>query len=339
MASTPPSLVKFAARRPGAQHGLVELDPDQRPGARGDVGRPSRVGERDAHHGGGGVVRPHGDDGGGGRQAGAGGDLGQQGADHVAGLAQARQQPCGYADPLGEPGGPGARTHVVQLGRGGVRRLGPHLSGEPQADEVRDEEEARGGGEVGLRRELVDRVERQVLQARHGEQLLVADRAADPLDDGRGPVVAVAVGVPEQVARRVDQPVVDSPRVHPDARDRPGCRGGGQAGQDLLAQPTRVPVQRAVRGRDGAVGEAVHLDEVEAAGTDGTDHHPAAAGADVDRGDAQHRHRQRRNPAATPASTGTCRPVVWVRSPPVSANTALATCSGSTSRLRMVRWA
>ena len=28
-----------------------------------------------------------------------------------------------------------------------------------------------------------------------------------------------------------------------------------------------------------------------------------------------------------------------LRSPPVSANTALATCSGSTSRLRMVRWA
>ena len=44
-------------------------------------------------------------------------------------------------------------------------------------------------------------------------------------------------------------------------------------------------------------------------------------------------------PAATPASTGTCSPVVWVSSPPVSANTAFATCSGSTSRLRMVRWA
>ena len=48
---------------------------------------------------------------------------------------------------------------------------------------------------------------------------------------------------------------------------------------------------------------------------------------------------QRRNAAATPASTGTCRPVVRARSPPVSANTAAATCSGSTSRLSSVRCA
>ena len=48
---------------------------------------------------------------------------------------------------------------------------------------------------------------------------------------------------------------------------------------------------------------------------------------------------QRRKAAATPASTGMCNPVVWERSPPVRAKTAAATCSGSTSRLRIVRWA
>ncbi len=48
---------------------------------------------------------------------------------------------------------------------------------------------------------------------------------------------------------------------------------------------------------------------------------------------------QRRKAAATPASTGMCRPVVWDSSPPVSASTAAATCSGSTSRLSRVRWA
>ncbi len=47
----------------------------------------------------------------------------------------------------------------------------------------------------------------------------------------------------------------------------------------------------------------------------------------------------RRNAAATPASTGMCRPVVWVSSGPQRTKTALAMWSGSTSRLRIVRWA
>ena len=51
------------------------------------------------------------------------------------------------------------------------------------------------------------------------------------------------------------------------------------------------------------------------------------------------RRDQRRKAAATPASTGMCMPVVCDRSPPVSANTAAATCSGSTSRLSNVRCA
>ena len=45
----------------------------------------------------------------------------------------------------------------------------------------------------------------------------------------------------------------------------------------------------------------------------------------------------RRNAAATPASTGMSRPVVSGRSPAHSANTAAATCSGRTSRLSSVR--
>jgi hypothetical protein len=48
---------------------------------------------------------------------------------------------------------------------------------------------------------------------------------------------------------------------------------------------------------------------------------------------------QRRKAAATPASTGMWRPVVCDRSPPTSANTAAATCSGRTSFLSSVRWA
>ena len=111
---------------------------------------------------------------------------------------------------------------------------------------------------------------------------------------------------------------------------RPARRGtGARTSQcSVAAQPHRL------------VGEPVHLGQVERARPDPAEHDPAAGRAQVDRGDRPSTRRaHRRNAAATPASTGMCRPVVCDRSPPVSAKTALATCSGSTSRLSRVRWA
>jgi diadenosine tetraphosphate (Ap4A) HIT family hydrolase len=71
------------------------------------------------------------------------------------------------------------------------------------------------------------------------------------------------------------------------------------------------------------------------------EHDPAAGGTQVDRDVHGHvvPRRYRRNAAGTPASTGTCNPVVWDSSPAVRTTTAFATCSGSTSRLSRVRWA
>ncbi len=93
------------------------------------------------------------------------------------------------------------------------------------------------------------------------------------------------------------------------------------------------------------VGEAVHLGELQHVRVDADprDHHATGGGAEVDGhdpdGPGPTRRAHRRKAAATPASTGTCSPVVWVMSGPQSTKTALAMCSGSTSRLRMVRWA
>ena len=67
------------------------------------------------------------------------------------------------------------------------------------------------------------------------------------------------------------------------------------------------------------------------------DDHAPAGRAEVDGGERPRGHR--RNAAATPASTGMCSPVVWLRSPPVRAKTAAATCSGRTSCLSSVRCA
>ena len=104
---------------------------------------------------------------------------------------------------------------------------------------------------------------------------------------------------------------------------------------------------QAVWQSDRFVREAADPAQREEVRPDLADHDSAAGRPEVDRDDRGgfaswhclgHR-RYRRNAAATPASTGMCRPVVWTRSGPTSANTALATWSGSTSRLSSVRWA
>src|SRR5699024_2515050 len=99
-----------------------------------------------------------------------------------------------------------------------------------------------------------------------------------------------------------------------------------------------IPTQRSAVV-SGLVGEPVHLTQHHAVGTHLRADHSAGGGAQIDGGeDAGARH-QRRNAAATPESTGMCRPVVWLRSSPASATTAAATCSGSTSRPSRVRLA
>ena len=119
----------------------------------------------------------------------------------------------------------------------------------------------------------------------------------------------------------------------------------GRVGRDELSL---TPIARFPNGPvtrpDGhsPVAEAVQLLQVEGARTDPAGHDPAAGGAEVDRGDADGFRRtehHRRKAAATPASTGMCRPVVWLSSEEQSTKTALAMFSGSTSRLRIVRCA
>ena len=88
---------------------------------------------------------------------------------------------------------------------------------------------------------------------------------------------------------------------------------------------------------DRVVREAVHLVELESTGPGDAHHHPTGGGTQVDRDDGPAGHR--RKAAATPESTGTWTPVETERSPPTSAKTASATCSGRTSRLSSVRLA
>ena len=257
--------------------------------------------------------------------------------------------------------GPLPRDGVEEPGGGGVGGLGAALAGQQEPDEVRDEQRLQPV-QFRLRGELVDRVERQELQPGGGVEPGRIEFLVDPGDGGTGPVIAVAERRRDQVAGGVDQPVVHGPGVDPDAGDAlaagRGRRGGGrEPGEDLGEQRVEVPAEAAVELLD-PVGEPVHGLQLgpRPTGTarDPAQDDPARGGADVDCGESTagtNRRTGRRRPplmvsgahrrkaAATPASTGMWSPVVWESSLPVSTAAALATFSGSTSRLSRVRWA
>ena len=271
--------------------------------------------------------------------------LGQQRPDAVAGVAQRRQDRRRQAEPLGQVDRPTRRcatsySPVVEA----LVRSAPDLAGEPVGEQVREQQQRLGRLERGRAArgdELVDRVERQLLQAGDGVQL--ARRRPRRAPASATPSVrrvAVAVRGCRAAAVAVEQPVVDRPGVDADAV---------------------AAARRAATSREPAEHLAVDAERRPSAATVATPHRPlgkrctsssSSAPADrpsptitrplvAPRSTAATRtvDGHRRKAAATPASTGTCRPVVWVMSGPHSAKTALATCSGSTSRLSRVRWA
>ncbi len=256
--------------------------------------------------------------------------------------------------------GPLPRDGVEEPGGGGVGGLGAAPARQQEPDEVRDEQRLQPV-QFGLRGELVDRVERQELQPRGGVEAGRVEFLVDPGDGGTAAVIAVAEGRRDEFAGGVDQAVVHGPGVDPDAGDAltagRGRRGGGrEPGEDLGEQGVEVPAEAAVELFD-AVGEAVHRLQFGPLPTgtarDPAEDDPARGGADVDSdkdtageqaaagwcGIRWWRRAHRRKAAATPASTGMWSPVVWESSLPVSTAAALATFSGSTSRLSRVRWA
>ncbi|SCF93648.1 hypothetical protein GA0115255_111834 [Streptomyces sp. Ncost-T6T-2b] len=215
----------------------------------------------------------------------------------------------------------------------------PPLPREPVRDQIGDQQKVAGCGELRcfLRcHELVERVERGVLDSGRPVESVGRDRGPHPLRDAFGAPVPVVDGVAEEGSVGGEEPVVHRPAVDADGVDR---ARRAQPVEHAPVQAEDVPAQ-AFGQVHGPVGEAVGLGEVQGVRADAAGHDPPAGRAEVDgREGLRTGGAHRRKAAATPASTGMWRPVVWVNSPPVSAKTALATCSGSTSRLRRVRWA
>ena len=328
----------------------LQFDPDQRPGPRGDVGEVRGAGG-DRHHRGRGVVRAHRHQ----RRPGRGADVPAQPPHHVPGFDEFGQQaPRGDPETLRQQVqaavGPPPEAHVHQAGGGGVGQLGDPFPRQPVAEQVGDEQQVPGRCQLGAPGgggELEERVEGLDLEA---VRRVEVDRWAvgeDPFGNPVGAAVPVVHRVARQGTVGVEQAVVHRPGVDADRGQALALGGPPQSGGDPGEERQNVPVQDlALPRRDGdrCVGEPGHLLGPQPGSVEGPGDHPSAGGTQVDRRVHGHRPRpspgaHRRKAAATPLSTGTWSPVVCDSSPAVSANTALATCSGNTSLPRMVRLA
>src|ERR1700677_668228 len=106
-------------------------------------------------------------------------------ADYVAGVAQRREDVRRDARFLHDVRGPGPRRAGERRGGGRVGHLGPGRAGQPVREQVGDQQQRTRGGQRGAAGgggELVDRVERQVLDAGYrveiGERETGRDRIA-----------------------------------------------------------------------------------------------------------------------------------------------------------------
>ena len=313
-----------------AEHRRPQLDADERPRPARDVGEARPAGrDRDDRRRG--VVRADVGHGRPRREAGLLGDLVADRSEQRARPAQRREEAPVVAQRLDQVPRPLPRRRVEQPGRRGVRLLGGGLAGQPVAEQVRDEEHRPGPGErlrAGERGQLVERVERQELDAGPLVEARLAGPLVDEVGAGRVAGVAVVPRIGDEHAVAVEQPEVDAPRVDADARGRlrlaPG--GGAQPVEDLAVQPQDVPVE-AVGQPDRLVGEAVDLVETQLPRAHPADDDPAARRADIDRDDRAGggtgggAHRPHRRPssatvtaivtaAATATATATVREVI-----------------------------
>ena len=263
---------------------LVQLDPDQGPGAGRDV-RERIVRGRHPDHRGCGVVRPHRDHGRRGGQTGVLGHGRAEGADRLPWLDQRREQVGRKVERGEELGRPGAGPGVQQSGGRGVGDLGTPFAGQPEGQQVGQQQGLPGPPPPRpalLGGELVESVERQELQAADRVQLGRVHPGVHVVDDRLGPVVPIRDRLGQQPAVGAQQTVVDRPGVDAQADDvRVTLGQRGEPDQNLLVQAGQVPAKMPVR--DGRpVGEAVHHLEVHSPVGPPPGHHPATRRPDVD---------------------------------------------------------
>ncbi len=189
--------------------------------------------------------------------------------DLLAWVAKRGKQPPGQAGAVDQDVGPLTGTDVVER-RG--RRVGPlraDLAGEPERQQIRDQQHGRGVGQRRRRlaQELVHGVERQVLDAGHRVVSGRVDARVDVRLSTCRAVIAVMERQTEQPTVGIEQAVVDRPRVDAGRGDRAASDGRPQTGERLAIERIDVPVQ-AVGAPDGFIRETAYVVDAKLARAD-----------------------------------------------------------------------
>ena len=140
-------------------------------------------------------------------------------------------------------------------------------------------------GDFDLRQgqELIERVERQELQAGDLVDPLARDALERRVEHAVGPRVAIMHRVAQQGIAPSDQAEIDAPGIDADAVELAAGRSRlPQRDLELLEEPGQVPVER-IEHPDRAVGEAMDLLQLEPLAVEAAQEPPAALGAQVQR--------------------------------------------------------
>ena len=145
-------------------------------------------------------------------------------------LDQRGQDRSGQPECAAELVGPGAGPGIEELGRRGVGALAGAPAGQQPAEQVGHHQQRLGHLQQRRvrplqRQKLIDRVERQELQARD----LVDPLAGDLLERGGqhpvGPRIAIVDRIAQQGVSAPDQPEVHAPGIDADPVERVSRRG------------------------------------------------------------------------------------------------------------------
>ena len=291
MPSTPPSLVKSACAGLLGEHRRVELEADERPGARGDV---AEAGARSA-----GTpttaeavsCEPTATTGTSGATPRSAATSGSSGPTTEPASRSGGRIDQGSSSRLARSLRPLAGADVEQPGRRGVGALGADLAGQPVAEQVGQQEHgvgrlqrrgAAGGGE------LVDGVERQLLQAVDGVQLLHADRLGDQLGHVVGCAGRGGCRGCRAARRRGRAGRSPPPRSRCRSRAaRPVRATSAMPASTSRWMPSTSQKQRAADRARRRWGSGAPPSASRCRRTDARGHHPAAGRPEVDGRDAQ----------------------------------------------------
>ena len=268
----------------------MQLNAEQRPRSGTDVRESSATLGRSTGHAcdsGAGVMRRRRDHLHSGMEPGAGAQTGKHSPDLRAGLHDLGQHRCGQTELLQQIHRPRLLRRMKKLRRRCVREFSDARATHFEMQVVRDHQEAirrRQHRRVEFVRseKLVERIDLHELRPARRENLLVRHARLHLLQHAMRACVAIIPRLFDQLARLVDQHVIDAPSIRADRHNRIAepLRRQRKPALDLAPDSRDVPALR-VADRCDAGGETVEFFEAHLRAVPNSGHHAAALRAAV----------------------------------------------------------